>query len=208
MKEMKLNEDISIYRNNIKFDFIDDLIKELNINLLINTTTNNSEYSKTKVTAPGIQSNLIIDSKNITTLKMTCVDMIKMVGNYNESNPYYTRTWVYISNNKNTTSGWHTHHKPSSEDLVKIKDFTWTFTYYLQMPDNLTGDDGYLFFKTPNGEISKVLPEVGDLFIFPASLEHRPGLNEKSVKDRIVYAGNFIDIDFDTEYRKKTKTLL
>jgi hypothetical protein len=52
------------------------------------------------------------------------------------------------------------------------------------------------------------MPEVGDLFVFPATLDHRPELNRTSTKDRIVYAGNFMDLDFNAEYTKKTKTLL
>jgi hypothetical protein len=208
MEEIKLNETTSIYKSNIPLEFLDDLIKEINLNISVNSNTNNSEYSKTEVTSPGIQSNIIIDSKNISTLKSICVDRVKTVANYEMSNPYYARTWVFISNSKTEVSGWHTHNKPMKDDLVKIKDFTWTFTYYLQMPDNLKGEEGYLFFKTKDGKITKMMPEVGDLFIFSASLDHRPELNRTSTKDRIVYAGNFMDLDFQTEYTKKTKTLL
>jgi hypothetical protein len=208
MEQIKLNEGTSIYKSNIKVEFLDSLIKEINLNISVNPKTNNSEYSKSEVTSPGIQSNIIIDSKNISTLKSMCVDIIKKVGNYEISNPYYVRTWVFISNNKTEVSGWHSHNKPMPDDLVNISDFTWTFTYYLQMPDNLTGDEGYIFFKTKDGKITKIMPEVGDLFVFPADLEHRPDLNRNSTKDRIVYAGNFMDLNFNSEYTKKTKTLL
>jgi hypothetical protein len=208
MEEIKLNETTSIYKSNIPLEFLDDLIKEINLNISVNSNTNNSEYSKTEVTSPGIQSNIIIDSKNISTLKSMCVDMVKTVANYEMSNPYYARTWVFISNSKTEVSGWHTHNKPMKDDLVKIKDFTWTFTYYLQMPDNLKGEEGYLFFRTKDGKITKMMPEVGDLFVFPATLDHRPELNRTSTKDRIVYAGNFMDLDFQTEYTKITKSLI
>ena len=64
MEEIKLNETTSIYKSNIPLEFLDDLIKEINLNISVNSNTNNSEYSKTEVTSPGIQSNIIIDSKN------------------------------------------------------------------------------------------------------------------------------------------------
>ena len=54
------------------------------------------------------------------------------------------------------------------------------------MPDNLEGDDGYLLFKTEEGEEYKMLPKEGDLVFFPASLSHMPKTNIKSKLERIV----------------------
>lgn len=67
---------------------------------------------------------------------------------------------------------------------------TYTYVYYLQMPDNLSGDDGVLWFKDKEGVEYSILPEEDDLIIMPADIPHAPNGAVNSTKDRIVFAGN------------------
>jgi hypothetical protein len=80
-------------------------------------------------------------------------------------------------------------HVEINERMGRFKP-TYTFVYYLQMPNNLEGDDGCLFFKKNNGEVYKLLPQEGDLIVMPGDISHAPNKSPNSTKDRIVFAGN------------------
>jgi hypothetical protein len=102
---------------------------------------------------------------------------------------------------RNDTMKMHTH----TELNYKTKRFkpTYTFVYYIQMPDNLTNLDGVLLIEGENKKIYNILPEEDDLIIFDATIPHTPKAAFNSTKDRIVLAGN---IGF--ENIKETKSLL
>jgi ectoine hydroxylase-related dioxygenase (phytanoyl-CoA dioxygenase family) len=76
------------------------------------------------------------------------------------------------------------------------------------MPNNLVGDDGKLFFKLDDNTIHSILPENGDLLIFPTTLLHTPMTNTNSDIERIVFAGVWSYIDPNIQIRKKNKTIL
>ena len=92
-----------------------------------------------------------------------------------------------------------------TEISYKIKTFTptYTFVYYVQMPNNLSNLDGVLLIEGENKKIYNILPEEDDLIIFDARLPHTPKAAFNSTKDRIVLAGN---VGFQNI--KETKSLL
>jgi hypothetical protein len=79
---------------------------------------------------------------------------------------------------------------------------TYTFVYYVQMPDNLFGNDGSLIIGGNDGRYD-YLPKVGDLVIMRGDLPHGPNSALNSTKDRIVIAGN---VGF--EYVKQKHSLI
>jgi len=66
----------------------------------------------------------------------------------------------------------------------------YTYVYYIQMPDNLQGEDGVLYFLDENNKEHYILPEEGDLIIMKADLPHAPNNAFNSSVDRMVLAGN------------------
>jgi len=122
---------------------------------------------------------------------------------FNVSNNFIMKTWVYYSDSDNGYSGYHTHEtlhpKPiSSVDKVKTN---YTFTYYLQTPKDIIGDEGHIVFETENKNKHKFLPEEGDIFIFPSHIRHTAIPTPNSQVDRIVYAGNFcLDVEKQFNY--------
>lgn len=80
---------------------------------------------------------------------------------------------------------------------------TYTYVYYIQMPNNLENEDAVLYFLDENGKDYFILPEEGDLIIMHGDTPHAPNHALKSTKDRIVYAGN---VGF--ENIKKTNSLI
>ena len=80
----------------------------------------------------------------------------------------------------------------------------YSFVYYVQIPNNLSGIDGHILFKNKNGNVLKYLPKESEILIFKSDLPHAPIHAKNSDLNRMVLAGDFI-IDFNN---KKTKTLI
>lgn len=87
----------------------------------------------------------------------------------------------------------------------KTKSFppSYTYVYYIQMPDVMNGEDGVLYFKGKGGQEYWIRPEEDDLIIMEADMPHSPNNAPNSTIDRIVLAGN---VGF--EYIKKEKSLI
>jgi hypothetical protein len=111
--------------------------------------------------------------------------------------------WVYTQRRGFNLEWMHQHLEVHPPGRSKIKtDFT--FTFYLQTTDEISGDEGKIVFQTEDGIQHKFLPEVGDIFIFPADIRHTAIPTPSSNKERIVYAGNYcIDIFNQSNFGKK-----
>jgi hypothetical protein len=111
--------------------------------------------------------------------------------------------WVYTQRKGFNLEWMHQHLEVHPPGRSKIKtDFT--FTFYLQTTDEISGDEGKIVFQTEDGLQHKFLPEVGDIFIFPADIRHTAIPTPNSNKERIVYAGNYcIDIFNQSNFGKK-----
>lgn len=101
----------------------------------------------------------------------------------------YTSSWTFISTPQNRDTNYHEHLMFANSESHPT---TYTWTYYLDVPDNCVGDEGMLFFSPTKSDDDaiKIFPELDSLYIFPANLHHRPALNPNSTNWRIVLAGN------------------
>ena len=89
---------------------------------------------------------------------------------------------------------------------VELSNFfepTFTFVYYIQMPDVLENYEGHLFFKSKNEIEYSILPIEDELIIMKGDAPHFPNMAPKSNLDRIVLAAN---IGF--QFIKKEKSIL
>lgn len=132
---------------------------------------------------------------------------------YKETNVEYntvdTDGWVNIVrakdpvqlNFKEGTEKYHVHTEINklNNSFVPI----YTYVYYIQMPNNLKGEDGVLYFKDKNDIEHSILPEEDDLIIMSGDIPHAPNKADDSTKDRIVFAGN---VGF--KFVKKEKSLI
>lgn len=193
-------EEILIYKSKLALPFNKDiLIKKIYQNVVLDNL-----YSSP--TAPGVQSFINIRSKEIDYILNYGVNKCKEIFFGKKDNledyDYLLNSWVYISRDDNTFTHYHNH---VQFDLrFPLLKTNLTFVYYIQMPNNLEGDDGKLFFKSNQYETS-ILPEEGELIIFDSELLHKPELARKSTIDRIVIAGNVV---FDITDTKIKKTIL
>lgn len=199
IEEIKLSESVSVYKTKIEIENMSNLISDIRLNLDISLGT-----KKPTPTEPGIQSPILITTDSLSELNTKIVSVLLQNFNLDKSTPYTSNQWIYISENTNKYFGLHKH-DAKSNTIIKPK---WTYTYYVQMPDNLIEDDGKLMFQLDNGDVHMILPMVSDLLIFPADLLHAPINNPNSNLERIVIAGMWSDIDVNVEFKKKNKTLI
>ena len=87
----------------------------------------------------------------------------------------------------------------------KLNSFrpNYTYVYYVQMPNNLEGNDGVLYVEGRDGIIYNILPNEDDFIIMESHVPHAPATSKKSTKDRIAIVGN---VGF--EVFKKNNTLI
>jgi hypothetical protein len=208
MIEINLNNEVIIYKSNLnlepKFDKQTFIEKLITVDSLVKTTN-----QKNGADAPGRQSSLSkIYIPELIFIKDNICKLLSKT--FKISNDFIIYDWLYYSDNDNTYTGYHTHDllgpKKSNINHIDNLKTDYTFTYYVQMPNNLKDNQGKLFFKTKLGYESSILPEEGDIFIFPGDLQHKPEINPNSTKARIVVAGNVAS--FDNHIAKNKKTFL
>ena len=186
----------NIYKTTITDYNQSKLIDELRYNIDINKDTILPSISN-----PGIESSIVMVGGEITNVNNQVIDYFnKFI--YKEETLYSFKNWIYLSSNENQYAGFHSH---THMDRLKTKG-EWTWTFYVQMPDNLNDTDGTIVFNINNKEYS-ILPEEGELLIFPADVLHMPNTNTSSIKDRMVLAGTLSKIDLNKSFVKHEKTL-
>jgi hypothetical protein len=199
-KELKLTENFTILTSTITNIDNSMLIKDFEYNCDI------SKYT-TDDSTPGKQSRIHIISKNITDIRNEVLKMIIFHFKLDENYLISLDDWVYISDNKNNKTCYHNHISQSKFFFLKEPP-QWTISYYVEIPNNLEGNDGHLTFKTKNNEEVSILPVENQIIMFPADIEHKPELNKNSTNKRVVYVANITILDKNKKYIKNTNTFL
>jgi hypothetical protein len=164
-------------------------------------TPTDEPVSKTKVNPTKGQYISLVTSKFSTseTRKILAYATNFLSQTYNVPNDFVFLSWVLFADNKDERSYYHDH-----LDINGVRN-QWSFCYYIQMPNNLIGNQGKLMFKTETGIEHATLPEEGDLIIFPGNLLHTPIEAVNSNKDRVVFCSN---IAFSSLLSKKVQKSL
>jgi hypothetical protein len=145
------------------------------------------------VGGPGIQVPLAFSDKN-TIASLNSKFSTTVLNYHNQIQERkavrtYTNSWTFISTPQNRETNYHDHLTFAGTETHPT---TYTWTYYLDVPDNCVGDEGKLFFSPSKSDEDaiKIFPELDSLYIFPANLHHKPALNPNSTNWRVVLAGN------------------
>lgn len=196
-------DNIAVYKT--KLDGINDakLLEETYINKRY--LFYDREYNDEMLHLPGIQmtADLMLGDET-SIVKKKGYDTCKSI--FELENPKKTvysglqTAWFYISTPNNPVSKYHDHLLFSPKERGVPTHFTWI--YYIQLPDNCTGQEGHIFFKNPilgsidndEGAFS-FFPEQGCLYMWDSEIPHRPELSPNSTIDRVVIAGN---VNFNT----------
>ena len=99
----------------------------------------------------------------------------------------YQSGWILKCGPQDYTGDFHIHETFSPRYPEISSEFTWT--YYLETPNNCVGDEGHLILKDGDDTIS-FLPEEGYLYTFKSNIPHRGQISPNSTKNRIVVVGN------------------
>lgn len=198
---IKFSEELSIYTT--KINGIDN--EQLSKDLELNCDIDKNMMMGGKI--PGIQSEIIITSKNIQDLQIKIINVINDFLKLTDDYALYKQYWVFISDSKNELTSYHNH--VTNWNISQSREIPqWSLVYYASFPNNLEDNEGFLFFKTKSGEVFAILPEEGQLIMFPSDALHRPGLNKNSTKKRIVFAANISILDRNKKYSKQQKSLI
>jgi len=182
MNTIKISDKYTIYRGKYSGEYsINDFLKYVNLNDKLSFHTNNNSVW-VEIQTP------VFDSIN-NEVKKQIEDITSK-----SFVDYAYHTWIYTQQKGFDLEWMHQHiqvHPPGRSNIFS----DYTFTFYLQIPNNLVGDTGYIVFEDENKNKHKFLPKVGDIFIFPGELRHTAIPTPHSETKRIVYAGSFcIDI--------------
>lgn len=183
----------------IKINGIDNskLLEDINIDRKF--LVGDIAFNPKELGSPGIQfSTNVSNSKSIFEIKNKCYNILKELYTSISNKKIisgYQNSWVFISTPSNPDSQYHQHSKFSYELPTLTTSFTWT--YYVDVPNNCEGNEGKLIFLNERGDDEEtnscmIMPEAGYLYIFGGTLWHRPEVNPSSTNDRIVLAGNVL----------------
>lgn len=187
ISEIKLNKNITVYKSNFDWKYSKEI--------LINKVKQNlSHVGLDDLTT----SSFHIQSKEINYVKDYCRDLaIKVIGYDNISN-WVEQFWIYASDRRtNVQNGeaslYHSHPitltTSVSTPISNIKSDI-SYCFYLNVPTDLSGDEGKLMFKDKEGNEVGILPKTGDIIFFNPNYLHRPNFIHRSKQERIVICSN------------------
>ena len=135
-----------------------------------------------------------VEAKCFESVNSQVMAHIEHIANRKFTN-YAKFHWVYTQRKGFNVEWMHQHLLVHPNGRSKILA-DYTFTFYLQITDEITGDEGCIVFETEDKKRHKFFPVVGDIFIFPSDLRHTAIPTPNSNKERIVYAGSYcLDIE-------------
>ena len=171
---------------------IDDLPDEIPGGLFKATQTPEGTLYTSGGSGPGIQieSNIYADSHTVDLFKNIYNKVINLhKKKTEESLPSYHHSWFFINPPSETESNFHDHSKFNSTFPHDIPSYTWT--YYIQLPNNCRGTDGLLSIKQ-DSLIETIDVKLDTIYIFPSNLLHQPNISPLSTVNRITAAGNIL----------------
>lgn len=193
MEELKLSEKYTLYRGKFKSKYsLEETLELVKFNHSSTFHTNNNSVWI------EIESPIITEINNYVKEKITLITSRSFVH-------YAKHNWVYTQRKGFDMEWMHQHIlvHPSGRSNIKTD---YTFTYYLQTTDEITGDEGKIVFEDEYQNRHKFLPKPGEVFIFPADIRHTAIPTPNSEKERIVFAGSFcIDV---YNQRKDEKSII
>lgn len=195
--KIQLSEKYTIYRSH------DDNFPNIKDECLRMVKINDSMviYSKTQTKENSIWMEINADC--FLTINKKVKKYVEEISGRTFKN-YAEHFWIYTQTKGFNLEWMHQHllvHPPGRSNVKT----DYTFTYYLQTPKDISGDEGHIVFETEDRVRHKFLPQEGDIFIFPADIRHTAVPTPNSSIDRIVYAGNLcLDIENQSNYSKNS----
>lgn len=207
LQQLKFTDTLSLWKTRFNFRDINNVIELCEKHISNHPEVKNDGYDYyTDVIEVQGDFNRKIDNEldEIMNFSINCV--IKL---YDKPfNKISTQVWVNIMRAVDpkqrvfSSSGELIYHKHTElNEFLGYPKPNYTFVSYIQMPNNLTRNDGVLFLKDDNGTMFEYLPKEGECIIINGDVAHVPNVAKNSTKNRIVLAGN---VRFDMDKNQKT----
>jgi hypothetical protein len=168
-----------IYKVKVDLD-IESILKELSID---------EKYAIITYSADAFTG------KHTRQMYQECYDNLKKVYEIELNKPIitgYQCGWFFRANSTDNTGNYHIHivlgKQYEDPNYSILSDYSWT--YYLDVPNIVSGVEGHLSFKDGDSEPISFLPEKGYVYSFPSNLSHRPNEAPQSTNQRMVGVAN------------------
>ena len=168
-----------IYKVKVDLD-IESILKEI----CINDNYANITYSTDAFTG-----------KHIREMYQKCYDTLKELYEIELNKSIitgYQCGWMFRADAHTNTGNYHIHRilgkQYEDPNHFMLSDYSWT--YYLNVPNNISGIEGHLSFKNEDDEPISLLAEKGYVYSFPSNLPHRPNEAPNSTNQRVVGVAN------------------
>lgn len=185
MKFIELKEGYKVYYQEYLSEYDDKILKIIYKNLDIYKLNSNKDMYVT-----GLQTPIIIKCKELDDIlsKGDELSLNLSDGNNKEILGRINLNWIYIKKPNdaymyNENDGFHRHSKSMYSTQNQL-----TWTYYYQMPNNCTGNEGDLRIKIDD-EIYYIPVKEKTFYFFDANWYHSPDKSPNSDKDRVVIVG-------------------
>jgi hypothetical protein len=188
MEKIQLGEYINLYK-----------VKYTPISSKENTLKSISQLIQLQPENEGSDAYTYLNNKfnEIDEIEKKGIEICLEIEGVNSNEPYYYDTWVNRVKSKDPVQRFgamifgHPYHNHTEINKTMLRhNPKYTFIYYVQMPNNLRDDEGYLVLKDINGEVYSILPKEGEFIIHESNIDHYPKEATNSTVDRIVIAGN------------------
>ena len=148
----------------------------------------NTDFNTTEIKIRSAEIDSIVDYGIRIAMKLSGIDTLHNLA-------WTGKSWSYIQDkhSKDPQKTFHSHtaaiNYPDTRSNAPILT-DWTYCFYLQVPNDLQGNEGSLLFKDKDGKIYATKPEEGDFIFFKGDVEHRPNLSPNSEGTRIAICSN------------------
>lgn len=196
IEELKYSDTLSIWKVKFNFKNRDEVVRlcQKYIEYSSDITTGNYPFYVKAIPQSGSFKektyNELDEVRNFGV--NNCIELFN--GKYNI---VHTDMWVnelkavnpvQVNRDKNGDLIFHKHTEINR--IIGRPEPHYTFVVYVQMPNNLSGEEGVLYLEDVDGKVFNYLPENGDCIIMDGDLPHVPNYAPNSTIDRIVLAGN------------------
>lgn len=147
---------------------------------------------------------LFIDCEEFKSVDDYIISFYKKIKNI-KTDYYAKSSWIYTQTNEFKMNWMHTHEYLHSSNKTNLKT-QFTYVFYIQIPDNVIGNEGDIIFRTDDKKNFKYTPEENDILIFAGDIQHMAIPTPSAKIDRIVYATNVsYDFNYTIEKEKRVK---
>jgi len=148
----------------------------------------NTDFNTTEIKIRSVEIDSIVNYGVRIAMKLSEIDSLN-------NRAWTGKSWSYIQDkdSKDPQNAFHSHtaaiNYPDNKNNAPILT-DWTYCFYVQVPDDLQGNEGSLLFKDKDGKIYATKPEEGDFIFFKGDVEHKPNLAPNSKGTRIAICSN------------------